>query len=199
MATLVAFDIEATDLAASWGRVLCCSFCVWPSMETHTIRMDDYRLVGKDMVDDSRLVAAIRDEIEAADILLGWNSILYDIPMLNARLQFARERPIELKMWPKGNHLDLMYYATGQALRIGGKRLDTVAKFFGLDVQKTPLDGVTWQRAAVGDIGALDMVVEHCEHDVQITAKLFPILAPHIKKLQLPISKWWKFAHQIEL
>ena len=69
MATLVAFDIEATDLAASWGRVLCCSFCVWPSMETHTIRMDDYRLVGKDMVDDSRLVAAIRDEIEAASLV----------------------------------------------------------------------------------------------------------------------------------
>ena len=154
---------------------------------------------GDEIVDDSKLVVAIRDELESADIIVSWNGILYDVPMLNARLQVAGERIYHNKTWPKGAHLDLMYYATGSAIRIGSKKLDNVAKFFKLSNQKTPLDGKTWQRAAVGDRGAMNEVVEHCEADVMVLRDTFPILAAHVKKLVLPMSYWWKYAEEIEL
>jgi uncharacterized protein YprB with RNaseH-like and TPR domain len=203
---IIAFDTESTDLSASWGRILCASFVEWPSGEVCTLRGDrgkkpedkDWKfLPGTGVADDSRLVEAIRDELETADVILSWNGILHDIPLLNARLQVAGKREYRGKQWPKGSHLDLMYYASGQSLKIGGKRLETVAKFFQLPNQKTPLDGATWQKAGVGDREAMDLVCEHCEADALVLRDTFPILAPHVKKLSLPL--WWEFADKVAL
>lgn len=206
---IIAFDTESTDLSASWGRILCCSFAQWSPDETpvaYTFRGDKGRRTdtktfypGTEITDDSSLVEAIRDELEAADIILSWNGILHDIPLLNARLQFAGKREAHIKKWPEGGHLDLMYYAGGQALKIGGRRLETVARFFGLPNQKTPLDGVTWQRAGAGAKDAMDLVVEHCEADALMLTDVFPILAPHVKKFVLPLSNWWQHADKMKI
>lgn len=201
------YDTESTDLSASWGRILCASF-VDQNGEVYTFRGDtrsrnpsghEKFYAGGETIDDSRLVVAIRDELEAADIIVSWNGILHDIPLLNARLQLAGERPYRGKTWPRGAHLDLMYYATGQAIKIGSKRLDNVAKFFGTQNQKTPLDGQTWQRAATGDRAAMNKVVEHCEADTLVLRDTSKILMPHVKKLVLPISFWFEYAEAITL
>lgn len=192
------FDTESTDLAASWGRILCASF-VDLSGEVYTYRADRKPHKGKEMVDDAALCAAIRDELETADIIVGWNSILHDIPLLNARLQVGGEREFRGKQWPRGGHLDLMFYAGGQSLKVGGRKLDTVARFFGTAHQKTPLDGVTWQRAAAFDQAAMDQVVEHCEADVLVLRDTYPELVRHVKKFVLPMAAWWPWAEQIGL
>lgn len=196
---IVAFDLESTDLSASWGRILCGSFISTTEEQPHTFRGDRRPWKGKETVDDSKLCVAIRDELEKADILLSWNGILFDVPLLNARLQVAGERPYSGKTWPRGSHLDLLYYSKGGSLRIGGSSLKRVSEFFKLPNQKTPLDGPTWQRAAAGDKKALDEIVEHCEYDVLVLRDTLPILAPHVKKLVLPFNKWWKYAAEIEL
>ena len=90
-------------------------------------------------------------------------------------------------MW----HLDLMYYAGGASMKIGGRKLDTVAKFFDCDTQKTPLDGQTWQLAATGDQAAMKEVVTHCEHDVIVLAEVFPHLAPHVKKFSISLGEFF--------
>lgn len=154
---------------------------------------------GEETIDDSKLAVAIRDELESADLIVTWNGILHDIPLLNARLQVGGERPYKNKTWPKGTHIDLMYFATGSALKIGSKALANVAKFFNLEHQKTPLDGKIWQRAAAGDRKAMSDIVEHCEADVLTMRDAFPYLAEHIKKLQLPFNCWWKWLEEIEL
>lgn len=203
------YDTESTDLSASWGRILCASFADL-SGEIYTFRGDKRphdlpasghakHFAGEEIVDDGPLVEAIRDELEAADIIVSWNGILHDVPLLNARLQISGREPYKGKQWPKGSHLDIMYYATGSAMKVGGKALATVSKFFGTAHNKTPLDGKTWQRAAVGDRQAMNDVVEHCEADVLTMRDVFPYLAPHIKKLQLPFANWWKFAEEIKL
>lgn len=203
------FDTESTDLSASWGRILCASFADL-SGEVYTLRGDkrphdipssghEKHLPGDEVVDDSKLVEAIRDTLEEADIIVSWNGILHDIPLLNARLQAGGKRIYKNKTWPQGAHLDLMYYATGSAIKIGSKSLNNVAKFFQLPNQKTPLDGKTWQRAAVGDRAAMNLVVEHCEADTLVLRDTFPVLAPHIKKLVLPMSQWYKWLEEIKL
>ena len=203
------FDTESTDLSASWGRILCASF-VDMKGEVFTLRGDKRphdlppsghakHIPGEEIVDDSKLCVAIRDTLEEADIIVGWNSILHDIPLLNARLQVAGERPYKNKLWPNGGHLDFMFYATGTAMKLGSKSLANVSKFYKLENQKTPLDGKTWQRAATGDRAAMNLVVEHCEADTLVLRDTFPYLAPHVSKFVLPFKAWWKFADQIEL
>src|SRR3990167_7411065 len=207
---ILAYDTESTDLSASWGRILCASFVELGSQDVYTYRGDKRphdlpatghakHYPGEDAVDDSQLCVAIRYELEAADIIVSWNGILHDIPLLNARLQVAGERKYHGKTWPKGGHLDLMYYATGSMLKIGSKKLDNVAKFFNLPNQKTPLDGKIWQLAATGDRAAMNLVVEHCEADTLVLADTMPYLAPHVKKLVLPFTFWWKYAKDITL
>lgn len=186
------YDTESTDLAASWGRILCASF-VDLEGEVFTFRGDRKPYIGRNKVDDSRLCKAIRDELESADIIVGWNSILHDIPLLNARLAKGGQRACQLGEKHGVRHLDLMWYAGGQSMKVGGRKLDTVAKFFSCQNQKTPLDGETWQLAGVGDKEAMDLVVDHCEADVLVLRDVWPHLAPHVKKFQFSLSEVWPY------
>jgi uncharacterized protein YprB with RNaseH-like and TPR domain len=193
---VVIFDTESTDLAASWGRILCCSF-VELDGEPWTYRADEKRFKGKTLIDDSKLCVAVRDELERADLIVGWNSILHDIPLLNARLAVAGERTCQLGEKYGTWHLDAMFYSGGQSMKVGGRRLDTVAKFFKAPNQKTPLDGEIWQLAGVGDKDALEKVVEHCEFDVLVLRDLLNHLAPHVKKFTFTLGEIWPHIREI--
>jgi len=174
-------DIEATDLGASWGHVLCCSFCdEWGDVKT--FRLDDPKYAGDNLADDSRLVVAIRDEMEKYDVVVGHNFRLYDRAFLNARIMRkpkpdgTRERPISLLL----KIVDTLFMAGGQNLRLGSRRLDNIARYFELDEQKTPLTGQTWQLAGAGVKEAMDLVVEHCEHDVRVERLAFEVFKPFL-------------------
>lgn len=191
------FDLESTALTANWGRILCGSFTDLGSEEVKTYRKDVKPHSGRNKVDDGKLAVAIRNELERSDLIIGWNSILFDVPLLNARLDRANERPLHVGekygIW----HLDLMYYAGGQSMRIGGRKLDTVAKYFEVEAEKTELDGDTWQLAATGDVDAMDSVVEHCEKDVVVLKQVAPHLFPHVKKFQFTLAEIWPYITQI--
>lgn len=177
------WDIEATDLNANFGRLLCCSFLDLDGSEVETFRSDQRKYKGKNAIDDSKLAVAIRDRLEASDIVVGWNSILYDAPFVNTRLALAGERPLRLTKDAGTLHIDPMWYANGgSSLRIGSKKLDNVAKFFSCENQKTPLTGPVWALAAAGDREAFDQVVEHCEADVRVLRDVWNHMTPFIKK-----------------
>lgn len=196
------YDTESTSLEASWGRVLCCSFVVLdrPNEITQpwTLRGDKRPFKNKhDIVDDSKLVMAIRDELETADIIVSWNGILHDEPLLNARLARVGERPIQIGTKYGSFDLDFMYYVRGSSMKIGGSKLDTAAKYFKLPVQKTPLDGECWQRAGAGDKKAMDQIQQHCEHDVLVLRESWKYLAPMVQKVQFNLSEVYPFIHDI--
>lgn len=109
------FDIEATDLGGHFGRLLCCSFVDLETGKVETFRRDRKRWKGKSLTVDKKLAVAIRDKLEAADIVVSWNGILYDLPFVNSRLVAARERPIHIGEKYGSWHVDLMYYASGRA------------------------------------------------------------------------------------
>jgi uncharacterized protein YprB with RNaseH-like and TPR domain len=196
---LTFFDIEATDLEANFGRLLCCSFLDLGNDKVETYRRDrrPWRLGRWSDNDDSRLALAIRDRLEQADIVLSWNGILYDVPFINARLGAAGERPVQVGQQYGSTHLDLMYYAGGQMIRAGGKRLDNVAKFFGCANEKTPLTPEVWSRAAAGDKAAINDVVTHCEADVRVLRDVYHHVAPHVKKISFTFSEIHKFVGEI--
>lgn len=188
------YDTESTDLSANWGRILCASFADLAG-EPFTYRFEEFP--RENAIDDSKLVVAVRDELESADLIVGWNSILHDAPLLNARLAVAGERGLKLGEKHGVFHLDLMWYAAGQSLKVGGRKLDTVARFFQVENQKTPLDGATWQLASTGDREAMDLIVEHCEADVLVLRDLWPHLAPYVKKFSFPLCDVWHVIEEV--
>lgn len=193
---LLFYDTESTDLSASWGRILCASF-LESGGEPYTFRGDQTPYIGSTKIDDSKLVTAVRDELESADIIVGWNSILHDIPLINARLAKAGERPCQVDEKHGIWHVDLMYYSGGASMKVGGRKLDTIARYFNCENHKTPLDGEIWQLAATGDKQAMNSIVEHCEFDCRVLGEVWPYLAPGIKKYQFTLSEVWPMLDKI--
>jgi uncharacterized protein YprB with RNaseH-like and TPR domain len=196
---LTVWDLETTDLSGGFGRLLCCSFAdIW-SDKVETYRRDrrPWRSGRWSDNDDSKLAIAIRDRLEQADIIIGWNSILFDAPFLNARLAAAGERPLRVGATVGSSHLDLMYAARGQGIRAGGSKLESIARFFNVEHMKTALTAETWSNAAAGDRKALDEVVTHCIADVQTTRDVYPHLAPYCKKISFNFSEVYHVIHEI--
>lgn len=169
------FDLESTGLTAIMGRLLCASFAdSWGNIKT--LRVDETK--RNSAIDDRELAVSIRNYIEEnTDILCGWNSKLYDVPFLNARLLRWNERPLRKDI----KHLDLMYFARGQFVRIGSSRLKNVQKFMPeVEEEKTELDWDTWALAGTGDKAALEYVVSHCEADILVLREIFAGLKSHV-------------------
>jgi uncharacterized protein YprB with RNaseH-like and TPR domain len=163
------------------GRIFCCSFQpIVPDadVQPYTFHLHERRFKGASKIDDSKLCVAIRDELEKYNCIVGWNSKLFDLPLLNARLAKARERPCRPQF-----HADMMWYAGGSSMRIGSRKLDNVQKFFKLGEEKTPIEWDTWQQVAAGDQKAMHDVVHHCEQDVKVLMQAYWHLLPYVATL----------------
>jgi uncharacterized protein YprB with RNaseH-like and TPR domain len=161
------------------GRLLCSGFLGNSSHDKPYVFLGDakqYR--GETPIDDSALAVAIRDELEAYDMIVGHNIRMFDIPFLNARLAKADERPLRRHFI-----LDTLYYVGYQQMRIGSKKLDNVQKFFSLGEEKTPITWEDWQLAAQGDKRAMDRVVTHNIQDVKVLKELYPHILPYVANL----------------
>ena len=172
---VVIWDLETTALTAIMGQILTCSF-VELDGDQETYRLDVKQYKGRNKLDDARLAVAIRDRLERAHLIVGHNIRLFDIPLLNARLAKAGERPLRTHFV-----LDTMWAA--RRMRIGSSKLDNLQKFFDLAHAKTPISWETWQRAARGDARAMDEVVEHNIADVLVTRELYWTVLPHVATL----------------
>lgn len=169
------FDLETTNLKANFARLICGSVADCFGNVT-TFRCDQPELTGVKRRDDSKLAVAVRDLLETFDVIVGWNSKMFDVPWLNTRLLIHGERPLSTDLM----HIDPMYKAGKGSLALHSKRLDAVAKTFRLDSQKTGLDPEIWLDAADGDTEAIDYVVEHCEADCLTLRAAFHVLKPLI-------------------
>lgn len=174
----VVWDLETTNLKGFMATILCCSFkAVSPdmSLRPYTFRLDDSRFRNDDdPIDDSKLLIAIRDELEQYHCLIGWNSKAFDRHILNAKLLRNGDRQMDAQF-----HIDPMHYCQG----IGSKALKNVQKFFGFPEAKTELEWDEWRRAALLDSKAMDEVVHHCEQDVIVTEMAYWRLLPRIKTI----------------
>ena len=173
--TIAFYDRETTSSA--WSRIL--SVCIVDGFGNLEIfRLDDPKYKGTSWTDDSVLVKAVKESLQSYDIVVGWNSMLFDLPIINARLVAAGEDPCSPVM-----HVDLMYKATGSAVRVGRKSLDNVSKYFGVETKKTPLDPRIWDRADHGDKAAYELIIEHNIADVFVTRDVYGKLKRLIRNM----------------
>jgi len=177
--TFCVWDIETTGLKGDFGRLLCCSFLTLPDNNLVTYKWTDY---SDSYEDDGKLAAAIRDKIEESDFSVGYFSKGFDFGFLQARLADAGERLLERHL-----HIDPIWYFRGwRGLKIGSSSMKNVADFLGLDEQKMDVPKSVWISANAGNKKALETLVDRCESDVRVTAKImkFALKNRMIKNVQ---------------
>ena len=133
---------------------------------------------GPNIVDDKALVEAYCRRLEEYDILVGWNSTLFDIAVLRARCLFHGLPILDPHM-----SIDLMYKASGSAARLGRRSLQSVSEYLGVEEKKTPLSVRIWDRAMSGDETAYQLIAEHCNADVLVTCAVFGLLKRGIRNI----------------
>lgn len=182
-----AFDIETTNLSALMGTMLCASFYpiipeeLHPPKKQKQIKPISFHIFQNDywegtILDDRKLCMAVRDYINHnTNCIVTWNGKLFDIPFVNARLDYWGEEIIRPQF-----HIDMMYFARGAGARIGSSKLVNVQKFFKLDEEKTDIDWDIWAEARTGSKKAIKTILHHCEQDVKVLEKVYWKLLPHV-------------------
>jgi uncharacterized protein YprB with RNaseH-like and TPR domain len=161
------FDIEATDLKPSIGRILAASVMDDKTGRVTTLRNDAYVKAGKaeDMADDHQLVVDLRDLLETYHITIGWYTKGYDITFINSRLIYYDELPLRSSL-----HLDAIWYAKGwRGIKPGSASLAATARFLGVNESKMEVGEDIWAKARGGNKAAMDVITKRCESDLRLT------------------------------
>jgi uncharacterized protein YprB with RNaseH-like and TPR domain len=172
-----AWDLETTNLNANFGIILCSSIKAFGEDELTINRIDDDPDYEKHRWDDAYLCEHIRNELEKYQVIVVWNGIRFDLPMLESRLVKHRMRPID-----KTNmvFVDLLW-AARYRMRLSSNSLERVIEYLGTETQKTPLIGDLWIRAMAGDTKALDQIQIHNERDVESLEEVADHLSRFVK------------------
>src|SRR3990167_2080457 len=170
--TVVMWDIEATNLSANVGRIICCSFKPIGG-EVYTLHALQPGIKKPDVYDDSALCVAIRNELERYDIAVGWNSKMFDLKYINARCMRVGERTKRA-----GYHVDGMWSWRSKARAWSG--LASVQHFVGASQEKTVIDWAQWMRVLGWNKAlreeAMQEIVEHCEIDVEVLEEVYCLM-----------------------
>lgn len=176
---IAAFDLETSGLEGDWASILCASFC--PIKEEGKIE-PAYTLTrkvrSKDPFDDAALAAKIKAEIAKYNLIVTWNGKMFDIPFLNSRLLKAGLESVFPQL-----HVDIMWFARGNAARLASSKMVNVGKFFRCKTEKYDVPPHVLIASRAGDAEALKEVIIHCEADVQLTTELYWKLLPGIRQI----------------
>jgi uncharacterized protein YprB with RNaseH-like and TPR domain len=172
------FDGEMTGLNADgWSQMLCACICEYqpvtarnpkPWCNMRTFLLTDYT---HRRWEDRGLALAWRDALEEYDLVVGWNTVKFDVPYLNTRLQEYDCRPLRLKM-----HKDLMYTARFK-LKLDSASLENVSTYLRVHekygIAKTKLEKKRWRMAIAGHRPSYEYICRHCEADVKVLAAVW--------------------------
>jgi uncharacterized protein YprB with RNaseH-like and TPR domain len=154
-------DIEATNLNADFGYILCYSLKELNGALVHcSVTPRDIRSYKF----DKRVMGQFLKDIQPFDRLVGYYSkdYRYDIPMLRSRSLFW---DLNFPEWKDYLFTDVYDLAKGK-LKLHRTRLETVCDFFGIPSKEHRLNPEVWQRAQAGSKRALDYIQIHCDEDV---------------------------------
>ena len=184
---ILTWDIEATQLNADFGAMLCVGY-KWlgePMKSTTVIGVSDVNGTCKTCAtvhrptDDKALLEEIYPIIASADGWITWFGKGFDERFVNTRLLYHGMKPLP----PLGrNHID-GWYTARYKLKLHSNRLASVQSFLGLSDAKTSLYPDAWLKAIYGDPGALNYITHHCYQDVKVLEqaylKLLPLISVH--------------------
>jgi len=178
---IVLWDLEATNLNANFGYMLCFGYKYLDEKKTHVVSIRDFPRHKKDPVDDRMVVQEAKRVLEDADMWVTWYGRRFDVPYVNTRLMHHKLEPLG----PVA-HVDGWEIAR-KHLKFHSNRLAAVAEFLGVG-QKTPLSGPIWVKAGAGDTCSIKYIEKHCRQDVVVLEEVYErikVVWPHHPNLSL--------------
>ena len=154
-------DVEATNLQADFGYLLCYSLKQLDGALRHkAVTPKDIRTYQFDRA----VIRQFLEDIEGFDRLIGFYSKDYrfDIPYLRTR---ALRWGLEFPGWRDYLFTDI-YDLVKPKLRLHRNRLEVVCDLLGIPSKQHRLNPEVWQKAQAGSKQALDYIQQHCDEDV---------------------------------
>ena len=195
------FDIETTSLEGIGAGIMICA-CVRPlsTQRTKTYRLDYYKYepspeFGFFDRQEKDLLTDLLTELRSYDILIGHNIENFDLGFLRTRayrhnIQFDLS-PITYDTMKAFGRVKLRTIAnahTGKPV----KSLAMIADLLGVDQEKTNIyPREHWQNIWGSEnerVEAMDKIVDHCVKDVRMNARVYEILLPQDRNLNL--KRW---------
>jgi len=165
-------DIEATNLKADFGYILCYSLKELDGELYHrTITPKEVKTYQF----DRGLMRQFLKDIEPFDRLVGYYSRDYrfDIPYLRTR---ALRWGLDFPKWKEYLFTDVYDIVRGK-LNLHRNRLEVVCDLLDIPAKGHRLNPEVWMRAQAGSLRALQWVQQHCDEDVisleQVYKRLF--------------------------
>lgn len=168
----ITFDIETMGLDKETLPMLSCSFQ----------RGDDetgiWTVYKRTPASDRDVAVETRDVLESAPWTIGWNSIRFDIPWIQRRLQEYGERPMFLGSHDDGQNMYMHMVHADESLRHRRTSLARASEDLGIadgNTHKTPIDWAKWNAANGGEMGpdGMEYVIGHGEQDIALTKRVY--------------------------
>lgn len=162
-------DIEATNLKANFGVVIC--WCIKPAKSKNII---EGCVTTRDMRSgerDKRIIEKLVSKMRKFDRLVAHygTDCKFDFPFIRSRaLRVGVDFPIHKEIWATDT-----WNIAKRKLCLSSNRLETIADFLGISIKKTPITTEHWLDALSGRKKSLDYILEHCRRDVLILEKVY--------------------------
>jgi len=173
---ILAWDIEASNLSADFGIVLCVGFKIVGEGKPEVLNVLDYQGKDKDIIKaERRLLLDVSERLLAADAWLTHYGSRgrYDLNFVNTRLLYHR-LPL---LPPKHPQIDTQKISYND-LKLHNNRLITIQEFLGLENEKNAIKGEQWIRALGGHGPSMAYLVDHCRRDVLVLEEVYLLLRP---------------------
>jgi uncharacterized protein YprB with RNaseH-like and TPR domain/predicted RNA-binding Zn-ribbon protein involved in translation (DUF1610 family) len=164
------WDIEATNLDADFGFLLCIGY-KFKGEKAHCIRIDDSPTFAKDHTDDRWVLNEFRKVLEQADLIVHHYGDRFDYPFIQSRCLFHG-----MKVMPRLPSIDTWRVARN-GLKLSSNRLAAITNLLNVG-EKTPLVGRIWVKAMSGDTKAISYIVKHCLQDVKVLEMVYDRIMP---------------------
>lgn len=167
----VVWDLETTGLDTFMGKIVVASFL---DLHTGEIKTRDI-IQDKKGYDEGerRLVAWTLDQIQQADVLVGHNTVGYDLSMVRGR---AAQHGLPYVL-PKRTHIDtLQVLRHGLRARIQGNSLENALDFFHATSTKYKPSKHVWHGIKHLNPADIQEARVRCEEDVRGNAELWGYL-----------------------
>ncbi len=161
------FDIEASNLDADYGQMLC-----WCIKESGTNTIYESRLTTKDVqmeIEDKRITQECVDTFKKFDRIVTYYGTGFDIPFVRAR---ALITGVDFPEYGTLLHRDL-YYLIRNKFKLSSRRLENACRQLLGSTEKTRIDAKFWRQAVSGKQKSIDYIVDHCRKDVLDLERLY--------------------------
>ncbi len=171
---ILGFDIEASNLSADFGILLCCGFKEVGEGKPWVPDILQYRGKDGDLIKaEKRLLKVVSTRLLESDVWLGHYACYYDLPFLNTRLLYHK-----MPVLPANFALIDTWRISRNRLKLRNNRLKTIQEFLHLETAKDAIKPEQWLRALGGHAPSMRYIVEHCRKDVLVLEETYLRLRP---------------------